>query len=79
MKTTTVKNVLTEQVETYYNNLSIKDNLVTSVLTANKMNSQLHNEDARQKASKGIERLSTKKGNEAYYYQELDLIAYCEY
>ena len=74
---TTVKNLITEDKETYFNDLCLKENLITSILTLKNMRSQIHNEKIRESIYKDIEIIHSKKTHKKYaFYQDLDLIAY---
>ena len=72
-KTTTVKNILTDVTSTYVNSFSIDYNLATEILLLSKKN--IHNKKEREKASKLIEKITSKNSEIYYFCQEFDLIA----
>ncbi len=76
-RATTVMNVITEQKETYYNDHSLTDNLITSIITMTDGRSFKALEyELREKVSKDIEMIHSKNGTMKAYSQRYDLIAY---
>ena len=78
MKTTIVKNVITETRETYFNNYSLEENLISSIITLNNQKSNLLNSDLRKKYSLDVELIPSKKGGFNAYSQKYDMIAFNE-
>ena len=77
MKTTIVKNVITEKKETYYNNLDLDENLISSIISLNNQNSNLLNRDLRKKYSFDVEKIHSKKNSKVMFFApKYDLIAY---
>ena len=74
MKSSTVFNLITDDKETYYNDLSLSENLTTSMLM--KEGKNILNYKLRQEKSKCIEIISSKNGTKKAYSQTHDLIAY---
>jgi len=75
-KTTIVKNVITEEKETYYNSYSLIENLVSSIINIKKQNSNLLNTELREKLSHYVKIIPSKKGGFLAYSDNYDLIAY---
>ena len=78
MKTIIVKNLITEQKETYYNRYDLKENLISSIIAVNNQMSNLLNTNLRQKYSSEVEYIASKKGGVFAYAQNYDLIAYIQ-
>jgi len=77
-KITTVKNVITEKKETYFNNYSLKENMISYIISLNNQNSNLLNSKLREKYALNIEIIPSKKGGFKAYSQKYDLIAFNE-
>jgi len=75
-KTTVVKNVITEQEETYYNSYSLDENVVSSIIAVEKQNSNLMTAKVREKYAKEVEMIPSIKGGEKAYAQNYDLIGF---
>tara|TARA_R110000772_G_scaffold241292_1_gene353592 strand:- start:69 stop:311 length:243 start_codon:yes stop_codon:yes gene_type:complete len=76
-RATTVMNVITEDRDTYFNDISLKENLITSIiLETNGYSKMTFDKELREKVSKDIEMIPSKNGTMKAYSQRYDLIAY---
>tara|TARA_R110002074_G_scaffold137593_1_gene282721 strand:+ start:1567 stop:1812 length:246 start_codon:yes stop_codon:yes gene_type:complete len=77
-KVTTVMNLLTEQKQTFYNDLNLKENLINGIIYSKEDKRKLLNLNYRQKIEidAKIEIINSKNGNLKAYSQFYDMIAY---
>ena len=75
---TTVMNVLTEEKQTFYNDLNLKDNLINAIIYSKEDKRKLLNLNYRQKIEieAKIEIINSKNGSLKAYSQSYDMIAY---
>lgn len=72
-----VKNLVTQEITTYYNGYDLETNLISAIVCQEDANKLLHDK-FREKISKNakIQRISSKHGQEIQYSEPYDLIAY---
>ncbi len=70
MKTTIVNNVINNDQYIYTNNLSLTENLISSIMARENKMSQLHNRQERDKILTLITTGISKKGNREFSYCE---------
>jgi uncharacterized protein YhbP (UPF0306 family) len=75
-RTTIVKNVITEQEETYFNSYSLDENVVSSIITVEKQTSNLMNAKVREKYAKEVKMIPSIKGGKTAHAQNYDLIGF---
>jgi len=77
-KITTVMNVITEEKHTYYNSLSLKENLISAIISSTEDNRKLLHHNYRKKIGieAKIEIIASKNGTKKAYSSSYDMIAY---
>tara|TARA_R110001606_G_scaffold115641_1_gene243982 strand:- start:287 stop:640 length:354 start_codon:yes stop_codon:yes gene_type:complete len=73
-----VMDVITEQKTTFYNALSLEDNLISAIITSTEDSRRISRRAYRNKVSidAKIERIPSKNGSMKVYSQAFDMIAY---
>jgi len=75
-RNTIVKNVITEQEETYFNSLSLAENVVSSIIAVENQTSNLMTTKVREKYYKEVKMIPSIKGGKKAYAQNYDLIGF---
>tara|TARA_B100000780_G_C21089669_1_gene439136 strand:+ start:61 stop:321 length:261 start_codon:yes stop_codon:yes gene_type:complete len=72
-----VKNLITQEIGTYYNGYDLETNLISTIVCQEDAN-KLLNDEFREKITEKakVERISSKNGQEILYSEPYDLIAY---
>ncbi len=73
-----VMNVITEEKQTYYNNLSLKENLISTIILSTEDSRKLLEYEYRNKIGivAKIESISSRNGDTKAYSPVFDMIAY---
>tara|TARA_Y100001973_G_C5141820_1_gene303348 strand:- start:551 stop:796 length:246 start_codon:yes stop_codon:yes gene_type:complete len=77
-RSTTVMNVITEDKHTFYNDLSLEQNLVSAIITSYEDSRKLLEFEYREtiKREAKISMIFSKNGTVKYYSEAYDMIAY---
>jgi hypothetical protein len=74
-QTVIVSHILTGAKDTFYNGLSLKENLTSSIIILRNETNNLLKYETREKYSAEVEEIRSKNGNARAYSQKYDLIA----
>jgi hypothetical protein len=75
---TTIMNVITEEKLTYFNSLSLDENMISAIITTTEDSRKLLNSEYREKISvvAKLERIQSKNGQMKVYSPSYDMIAF---
>jgi len=75
---TKVMNVITEKYDTYYNKLSLEENLISSIILSTEDSRKIFDLDYRDKITREakVEYIQSKNGTMKCYSPSYDMIAY---
>lgn len=71
-----VKNLVTQEITTYYNGYDLETNLISAIVCQEDANKLLHDKFREDIKNAKIQRISSKHGQEIQYSEPYDLIAY---
>tara|TARA_R110002153_G_scaffold14198_1_gene51894 strand:+ start:39 stop:287 length:249 start_codon:yes stop_codon:yes gene_type:complete len=77
MNTIKVKNLVTQEISTYYNRYDLETNLISTIVCQEDPNKLLHDEFREKITEKAkVQRISSLDGSEKVYSSTYDMIAY---
>tara|TARA_R110001592_G_scaffold135169_4_gene351201 strand:+ start:112 stop:378 length:267 start_codon:yes stop_codon:yes gene_type:complete len=77
MNTIKVRNLVTQEISTYYNGYDLETNLISTIVCQEDANKLLHDKFREKITEKAkVQRISSKHGLEQLYSEPYDLIAY---
>ena len=77
MNTIKVRNLVTQEISTYYNGYDLETNLISTIVCQEDANKLLHDKFREKITEKAkVQRISSKHGQEQLYSEPYDLIAY---
>ena len=77
MNTIKVKNLVTQEISTYYNRYDLETNLISTIVCQEDANKLLHDKFREKITEKAkVQRISSLDGSEKVYSSTYDMIAY---